>query len=207
MNKDLLLIFVKKPELGKVKTRLAESIGDMNALVIYKKLLLHTRYTVSKLKADKVIFYSESIQADDLWNDIGTKEGQIGINLGSKMENAFKSGFNKDYDRLVIIGSDCHEINHSIIDNAFEKLNSCDVVIGPSNDGGYYLLGMNKLHPLFSNKQWSHPTVLESTIKDCESQKLNVEMLQSLNDIDHLDDLLNSSLLEDTNLSLELNAD
>ena len=101
------------------------------------------------------------------------------------MKNAFELAFDKNAENVIIIGSDCPELTHEIILEAFEALKKFDVVIGPAVDGGYYLLGVSSYRPfLFDNKEWSTPTVFESTKADIEKHQLSLYELPVLSDID-----------------------
>ena len=186
MTKEALIIFVKNPELGKVKTRLAATVGDKKALEVYKKLLEHTCQVTKNISQDKWVFYSERIDNNDLWDDSHYhKTVQSDGDLGQKMLNAFNHCFEQGYESVCIIGSDMMEINESTIKKAFISLKADDVVIGPAKDGGYYLLGMNKLHSsLFQNKQWSTESVLSDTLLNIEQLKLSCTKLETMNDID-----------------------
>lgn len=118
-----LIIFVKNASLGKVKTRIANSIGDENALKIYQRLLQHTHLITKSTLADKYVFYAEQINNNDLWETgIYKKELQAGSDLGERMKNAFGTIFSKGYKEVVIIGSDCYELNTEIIQHAFNAL-------------------------------------------------------------------------------------
>ena len=191
MSKSLLIIFVKNPELGKVKTRLAASVGDETALAIYYQLLRKTREVTEPIPVDKVVYYSERTDPNDLWeNDYYQKACQQGADLGERMKNAFQKSFSEGYERVCIIGSDCMEISSSLIKQAFEKLQNSDAVIGPSQDGGYYLLGMNQFIPqLFENKAWSTDAVFSATLDDLNALSLNHCELPVLSDIDTAEDL------------------
>ena len=190
-NKKALLLFTKNPELGKCKTRLAKTIGDVRALEIYIKLLEHTREIVIPVDVDKFVFYSENVEKEDDWdNAVFQKRVQNGDDLGQKMQNAFRELFQLNYDSVCIIGSDCYELNSETINQSFIALESKDVVIGPTYDGGYYLLGMKKLHAaLFENKNWSTETVYSDTITDFEQLGLSYSNLVKLTDIDEEKDL------------------
>ena len=190
-NKKALLLFTKNPELGKCKTRLAKTIGDVKALEIYIKLLEHTREIVIPVDVDKFVFYSENVEKEDDWdNAVFQKRVQNGDDLGQKMQNAFRELFQLNYDSVCIIGSDCYELNSETINQSFIALESKDVVIGPTYDGGYYLLGMKKLHAaLFENKNWSTETVYSDTITDFEQLGLSYSNLVKLTDIDEEKDL------------------
>jgi rSAM/selenodomain-associated transferase 1 len=189
MNKNLILVFVRNPELGKVKTRLAKTIGDKDALKIYTILLQHTESVLHKVSSDKVVYYSEEIQSNDLWdNALYQKKLQKGADLGARMQNAFETAFKDTYEKVVIVGSDLFDLNPNHIKEAFTALENHEVVLGPSLDGGYYLLGMKKMNPtVFKNKQWGTDSVLESTLKNLNQQ--NVKLLEALNDIDTFEDL------------------
>jgi len=189
MNENLTLVFVRNPELGKVKTRLAKTIGDKDALKIYTILLQHTESVLHKVSSDKVVYYSEEIQSNDLWDNVlYQKKLQKGADLGARMQNAFETAFKDTYEKVVIVGSDLFDLNPNHIKEAFTALENHEVVLGPSLDGGYYLLGMKKMHPaVFKNKQWGTDSVLESTLKNLNQQ--NVKLLEALNDIDTIEDL------------------
>jgi hypothetical protein len=109
------------------------------------------------------------------------------------MSIAFKNAFQGGAPKVVLIGSDCAELTKDIIENAFQALEHSDVVIGPSFDGGYYLLGMSSFEPdLFENIAWSTPSVFEQTIAKAGQLHLSIAMLPRLNDIDTQEDLRQS---------------
>lgn len=174
-SEELLIIFTRNPELGKVKTRLAKDIGDEAALALYRFLLEHTVSVTASLKVDKQVFYSEKIQEDDIWNSaIFSKRLQQGLDLGQKMENAFREAFSENYKSVVIIGSDLYDLETKDLENAFFQLKTHDAVIGPAKDGGYYLLGMKSLNSsVFKNKKWSTNTVFKETLKDLKNKNVN----------------------------------
>ena len=192
-SKNLLLIFTRNPELGKVKTRLAKTVGDKTALDIYLFLLQKTKEVTKSITCDKTVYYSEKIIEDDLWNRSNyQKREQFGKDLGEKMKNAIEDGFKKKYTKIIVIGSDLFDLKPSLINDAFEKLDNNDVIIGPAADGGYYLIGLKKLHlKIFENKNWGTSTVREDTLKNLE--KVNVHLLPMLNDIDVIEDIKNHS--------------
>lgn len=184
--KQGLIVFVRKAELGKVKTRLAATIGDQKALHIYKELLQHSFEIANAIDADKFVFYHSEFENNDLWTaERFFKFVQINNDLGKKMNHAFTSLFEKGYEKAVIIGSDCFELDATIVNEAFESLNYNDVVIGPAKDGGYYLLGMKKIHSfIFENKEWSTSTVYNDTMADFRNQQLSFYVLPVLTDVD-----------------------
>ncbi len=189
--KKLLIIFYRNPELGKVKTRLAVTVGDEKALAIYLALANHTRIVTENLLVDKVVFYSHHVDTEDNWgNEHFNKQAQHGNDLGERMLNAFNFGFLSGYKSICIIGTDCFELTPDILQEAFEKLNACDAVIGPAVDGGYYLLGMKATHSsFFQNKKWSNENVCEETIEDFKKSNLSYEVLPTLTDVDEEKDL------------------
>ncbi len=193
MKTNALIIFVRNPELGKVKTRLAKTVGNEKALKVYKDLLLHTMLETTNLDCDKFVFYDENIEKNDIWSVTTFKKNmQFGVHLGAKMQNAFQHIFDLGYKRCIIIGSDLFELEANHINNAFNKLERNEVVIGPAEDGGYYLLGLKKLIPsIFRNKDWGTSTVLFDTLNDLEKYK--IDFLETLNDIDTFEDLEKSN--------------
>jgi len=194
MNKKrLLIIFVKNPELGKCKTRLAATIGDEKALNFYKNMLVRTKEVAEKASVDKAIYYSSFVDKDDLWSNLPPFAKHLqnqDPDLGAKMQSAFEEAFEAGYESVCVIGSDCYALDEKVIEEAFKSLATQDAVLGPSNDGGYYLLGMNKLHPaLFTNKEWSTESVAAATIHDFKNLNLNYSLLDELTDIDNEEDL------------------
>ena len=188
--KKAIIIFVRNPELGKVKTRLAKEIGDKETLQVYIELLQHTHDITSDLDCDRFVYYADYINNNDLWESENFEKSlQEGESLGNRMMVAFFELFQQGYSKVVIVGSDCPELTTFVIEDAFDKLDATDVVIGPSSDGGYYLLGLTQLIPeLFKNKQWSTDTVLADTIKDTVNLRKSCSFLTELSDIDTADD-------------------
>ena len=195
MSNSLIMVFVRNPGLGRVKTRLAKTIGDQAALEIYEILSKHTAKIISEIDSDKLIFYSEKIQDNDIWTVINCKKQiQTKGDLGEKMLDAFQYGFSLGYKKIIIIGSDLYSLRPKHIESAFEQLENYDVVIGPALDGGYYLLGLNSVIPeIFKQKQWSTSSILKDTLSDLK--KFNVNLLKPLNDIDTYEDLKKEPLL------------
>lgn len=189
MNDALLLIFVKKPVAGNVKTRLAASIGDEKALTVYQSLLNHTQKIVEQADVHAHVYYADEPAADDNWNAF-EKRQQSGHDLGERMASAFRDGFNAGFRRIVIIGSDTFDLLPEHLHKAFDLLRQTNTVIGPALDGGYYLLGMNLYIPeLFLHKKWSTESVCRATIEDIQQQQFTYRLLPVLNDIDTVDDL------------------
>jgi len=189
MPKNLLLVFTRNPELGKVKTRLAKTVGNATALKIYIFLLKRTRDIAVKIAADKAVYYSVKIRENDIWDaSIFQKHQQVGEDLGIRMLHAFKNGFKAGYKKVIIIGSDLYDLTSETIENAIIALENNEIVIGPAEDGGYYLLGMNSLEEkIFKNKDWGTETVRKDTLEDLKDKK--VFLLGELNDVDVFEDI------------------
>nr|WP_249356182.1 TIGR04282 family arsenosugar biosynthesis glycosyltransferase [Maribacter sp. ACAM166] len=188
-SNNLLLIFTRNPELGKGKRRLAATVGDESALEIYQFLLNHTVKITSHLYAEKLVYYSEEIWEKDIWdNSRYGKKLQQGKDLGVRMSNAFQEGFQNRFQKIIIIGSDMFDLSQEDIENGFKALETNDFVVGPAEDGGYYLLGMKKFVPqLFKDKDWGTETVLKDTITDLKSEK--IALLDTRNDVDYYEDI------------------
>ena len=201
-SKNALIIFTRNPELGKVKTRLATTIGNQSALEIYKFLIEHTVRITSPVNADRYVFYSENIQQNDAWDPKEyRKELQNGNDLGERMKNAFDILFKKGYQKVVIVGSDIHELGSKDIEDSFIALDKNHYVIGPAKDGGYYLLGMTQFNKkLFENKTWGTATVFNDTIIDLKEN--NVALLSEKNDIDIYDDIKNDAVFNQFLISI-----
>lgn len=187
----VLMVFVRNAVLGKVKTRLAATVGEHKALEIYLDLLQYTRNVSKEVSAHKVVYYSDAIEENDAWFKEGFEQKtQHGIDLGQRMKNAFQEQIEAGFSKVIIIGSDCLEITSDIIKNAFAALDDKDVVVGPAKDGGYYLLGMKEVYSsFFQNKVWGSSCVMASTLQNMMDAKLSFELLPILNDIDEEKDL------------------
>lgn len=192
MTESLLIVFVKTPELGKVKTRLAKTIGNKAALEVYLELIKLTRNAIKEVSFDKRIYFSEIIDNDRWPND--SKYIQQGKDLGERMENAFQKGFQDGYKQIIIIGTDLPDINAALIISGFKALSKFDAVFGPALDGGYYLIGLSKFTPcIFKNKPWSQSNLLKETTTELNEKYIEFTTLETLNDIDTFEDLLTSN--------------
>ena len=193
MKKNLLIIFVKNAKLGKVKTRLAKTIGNEKALAIYHQLLEITEKATHEIVMDQRVYYSEEIEEKG-WEG-REKRIQEGGDLGARMKNAFEKGFNDGYTRIVLVGSDLPDLSKEIIENGFESLRDNEIVFGPAEDGGYYLVGMrNKEFSIFENKPWSTKGLLKKTTNELAESNTNYGLLKMLNDVDTYEDLKRTSL-------------
>lgn len=192
MTKELVIVFVKNIKLGKVKTRLAKTIGDVGAFEVYKELVAITEKATSNVAADKRIYFSDVV-INEKWQGF-EKFVQDGADLGFRMKNAFAKGFADGYERIVLIGSDLPDIKATHIESGLSALQDFDTVFGPAEDGGYYLIGLSKIHNcIFDNKPWSKPNLLQNTLKALESKNINYAILETLNDIDTFEDLMASN--------------
>ena len=183
---NILLIFIRNPELGKVKTRLARTLGDDEALRIYHLLLEKTRAAAIDCNAERWLMYSHFLDENDGWNPtLFQKKVQSDGDLGQRMEAAFQHALDAGAEKVVIIGSDCPTLTGAILDQAFAALDTHDLVIGPVPDGGYYLLGMRSLLPtLFRDMAWSTESVRATTLERIAAAGKTVAELPMLMDVD-----------------------
>ena len=188
------MVFIKDSSKYPVKTRLKTSIGKNKSIWVYNQILKKTALVLKNIKTDIAVFHYNSIISKNpfknfsKWNKI-----QIGENLGKKISNAFNWGFEKGYKKIIIIGSDLWDLNEEIINKGFLELNNNKVVIGPSIDGGYYLLGLNQKMPkIFEGIKWGTQSVLAETLKLLEHEPY---ILPELNDIDTFEDLITNPSL------------
>ena len=163
-----LLLFIKNPVPGKVKTRLAATVGPDRALELYLRMLAHTRNTALRTAASRLVFYSDFVDEQDDWRRPDfEKMLQRGTDLSLRMHHAIADAL-QHHSRAVLVGGDIPGLRADIIEAAFDALEEADVVIGPAEDGGYYLIGMSAPHPeIFENIQWSTPQVLSQTLERC----------------------------------------
>ncbi len=195
MSKSSLIVFLRYPEKGKVKTRLAETTSKEFALHWYKTCVDKIINELNKISnIDIYIFYSDIAERDKVIKWLGDKfiySHQDGKDLGTRMHNAFFKVLANNSGKVIIIGTDIPDLNQNIITDAFVRLDNNDIVLGPSIDGGYYLLGMKKLHnSLFDKIKFSTPTVLSETISKIDKLGLTFSLLPELQDIDIEDDLI-----------------
>ncbi|MDX1906674.1 MAG: TIGR04282 family arsenosugar biosynthesis glycosyltransferase [Bacteroidia bacterium] len=192
----LLLVFVKHPVPGQVKTRLAATLGHEKALMIYQDLLAFTCDIVLRAGYETHIYYGNEIPAGDLWARADLPRFlQSGADLGARMQQAFSAGFEAGYRRIIVIGSDCPYLSPEGLRAGFEALDQAAAVIGPALDGGYYLLGMKTWIPeVFQAKKWSTDTVLQDTLADLDRLGHTYALLPELGDIDEAGDLAGTFL-------------
>ena len=169
--KKIIILFTRVPKVGITKTRLYDFLTASEAVDIQKKLLKKLYYNLKKWNYDVKIFHSEDFNSDEYMRNILEDENlqfyyQSGNTLGDKMFNAINeiSKLNSN-SKILLIGSDVVGITEEILNNAFSSLDKNDVVINPTYDGGYYLIGMKKaIKEIFNIEQYGTNTVLENTL-------------------------------------------
>ncbi len=188
-----LLVFAKAPEPGRVKTRLARTIGEEKAAALYRRV---GRQVVDQLRGGPyrtVVCYAPA-DADD---SVRAWLGPHGVvfrpqgpgDLGARMAEAFDDAFD-DADRVCIVGTDAPEVDRAVVREAFRALERADLVLGPARDGGYYLMALRRPVPeLFRDVPWSTGDVLDATLERARCLGLDVTLLDERSDIDTADDL------------------
>ncbi len=187
-----LLIFLKYPTPGKVKTRLAQALGARAACEAYRMCVettldrLHTFHRETRLWIDP----PSAIAQTRRW--LGRRwayRPQQGRDLGHRLRHAVAGAFAEGAQRVVVIGTDSPWLDRGTIHQAFTALRGHDLVLGPSRDGGYYLIGVATLAPaIFSGIGWSTPRVLSQTLSKAKRLGLSVHRLPVGYDVDHVDD-------------------
>ena len=192
-QKNNLIIFTRYPVPGTTKTRLIPALGADGAAALQKQLTEHTLRQVQDLSAEVTIYFSGGTleQMQDWIGDEWHFQSQSGDDLGDRLINAIQNSKNEGYQRTVVIGIDCPEITSDILQQAFTALETNDLVLGEATDGGYYLVGLQRLIPeLFREITWGKETVLAETIQRAKNLQLSTKILQPLNDIDYPEDLV-----------------
>lgn len=196
--KPVLLIAAKNPLPGNVKTRLTPNLSHKQASELYACFLQDLVERVFSLtEFDTYISFSENSDTDleDLKKLLPYPnlkyQVQEGKDLGEKLKNSFKHFFNLGYKRIVIIGSDHPDLPLNILHKAFENLQKSNAVIGPANDGGYYLIGLSKPETeVFENIDWSTAVVFSQTIEKFADLKLSHDVLKVWSDVDDYEALI-----------------
>jgi len=196
MNKlAVLIVFAKAPVAGQVKTRLISDVGEQRATELYKKFLTITLETAEQAGFTEIQLWVSGDINHPYIKYLGntfhvTLHQQKGNDLGERMSNAFDSAL-AIYSNAVLIGSDCPSLLNSDLNTAVDYLeNGKDIVLGPAEDGGYYLIGMKKNKPeLFLDVNWGKETVFSETCTLIEKNNLNLGVLEKRADIDRVSDL------------------
>jgi rSAM/selenodomain-associated transferase 1 len=183
-----LIVFLRFPQLGKVKTRLASTLGHEVALSIYKDLLSLTLTAAADSGSAVYLFSEGGLPSYEERFPTFSYHLQSTGNLGLKMADAIAYVL-QFHSKAVVIGSDCPSLSASILRESFTILDTYDIVLGPAMDGGYYLLGCKKLYEtIFDDIQWSTPHVLAQTIEKIIAANLTYCLLTPLSDIDTEED-------------------
>jgi rSAM/selenodomain-associated transferase 1 len=196
-HRDCILVFLKYPEAGTVKTRLSVDIGDFHSVGIYRCFVLDLLSTIKRLERDLVLCVAPDGSIDKLHEWLGSEYAytfQQGDDLGQRMKNSFVDIFSKGYERAVLIGSDIPDLPLDIIHEAFGALGERDSVIGPAGDGGYYLIGFRQdtiVGEAFEGIEWSVYTVFNETVNILRRLGVSLHTLPEWYDVDTLDDLFN----------------
>jgi len=198
-TKQAIVLFGRYPELGCGKSRLAEELGAEQTLLLYQGMLADTAWKIGAVSGCTPIaaffagFEFESPPPDPLGRDPFSNfrlVRQSGSDFGTRLADSMKRPFDLGYERTVLLGADSPELEQADLELAIELLELHDVVLGPSEDGGYYLIGMNRHHPhLFEEMTWSTSAVFEQTVKRAEGTGLSVGFVSRYSDIDYFDDL------------------
>ena len=195
-TRECLIVFTRYPEPGKTKTRLIPVLGAEGAATLQRKMTENQLAEVKELQA----FYSLSVEVHFAGGNEQLMQNWLGSNLiyrrqsegdiGCRMASAFQASFAAGINGVVIIGIDCPDLNAQVIAQAFQALCQHDLVLGPAQDGGYYLIGLRRLIPeLFTGISWSTAEVLQQTLSIAQKLELAVALLPLLSDIDRPEDL------------------
>lgn len=184
--KTALIILVHDSVPSTVKTGKISIISAQESDAIRRQLLMHTQRVTIHLMADKFLFINEYSSGNNVWNKSGyIKRMQRGRGIGEIILNAFETVFSMGYSKVVLISSDSIETETSHLVQAFDNLDSYDIVIGPTQEGGYYLLGMKRMHRLlFKHKAWNTALLLQQTLDDVTQLRLTYHLQRVMNDVE-----------------------
>jgi len=198
---DHLLVFVKEPRPGAVKSRLAAALGPHLAAAVYKSLAEHvlSRTAPRGDEYEQRLFFAPATAAAAIaaWlpsvTALATGRAlvpQVDGDLGTRMCSAFEEAFGRGARRVALIGTDVPSLDREDVIGSFEDLDHHDVVLGPATDGGYSLIALKAAAPgLFRDVPWSTPRVLEVTLERAARRDLSVRLLRTLGDVDTVEDL------------------
>lgn len=186
----LLIVFIRAPRVGSVKTRLAAGMGAENACAAYRRMIDHLMPAVRASGFSVELRHTPDDAGDEVarWREPGWELAPQGAgDLGARLGRAFAASVAAGYKRTLVIGTDCPYVTSIDLRAAATALDTCAVVIGPALDGGYWLIGMRGLHPeLFRAIPWSSAGVMPTTLFRAQSGNLDVHRLRELEDIDTL---------------------
>lgn len=194
MSDRALIVFLKHPEPGTVKTRLIPVLGAEIAAELYRVLCEAVLAgTVPRPgEFERLVFFAPPEAAEQVrgWLPSVRLLPQAGGDLGARMGGASARAFDRGAERVALIGTDSPAVSRATVVEALEALDAADLVLGPAEDGGYYLLALRKPRPeLFDGMTWSTPVVLEETVARADTASLRVHLLAPLRDIDTPEDL------------------
>ena len=194
ISENLLIIFLKDPQPGNVKTRLADTIGKKQAALLYQAMVEDLLQNLQPPENFEILlmFWPPEMKPNiSKWLGSGIPlEAQTAGDLGNKMKRAFEEAFLKNYCRVILIGSDLPYLTTEFIQESFYRLEQSDLILGPTDDGGYYLIGLMEPQPsLFEDIPWSTPRVLHETLSNASKSGLTYYLLPRMQDIDTVDDL------------------
>jgi rSAM/selenodomain-associated transferase 1 len=190
-----IFIMTKFPEVGKVKMRLAESVGEEAATSLYRCFIQDTLTIVQSLDIPFHIAVHPPKSVEEFQEWLGPSFQYIqqkGMNLGKRLQNGFLAMFQKGYRQVIALASDSPDLPPEIVQNAISSLQTYRVVIGPASDGGYYLVGFSSdsfIREVFEDISWSTETVFQETLSRVESVTSKVYVLPEWSDIDTKSDL------------------
>ncbi len=187
--KDCLIVFAKEPQAGKVKTRLQGKLSQEDCAQLYKAFLQDTLELARAVPCEEKMLAYESLIEPKFLKAIAKDEfvfyKQRGTDLGQRLDNAFKFAKGRHNDKILIIGSDTPNLPVDYIKEAYVRLDKNDLVLGPSEDGGFYLIGFTQpCADLFSGVQWSADKVFEKTVSNAKNSGKKVAALKEWYDID-----------------------
>jgi rSAM/selenodomain-associated transferase 1 len=190
---NAIVVFAKFPESGKVKTRLGKQIGNDAAASLYKLFMAQTFRFTAQLDATCFVTVEPADRVAQ-FVDFVPKGCQVfaqeGPDLGQRLIHAFDFVFSEISARVIALGTDSPTLPPEYVTEAFERLEYSDVVIGPAEDGGYYLIGVNQpQRALFEEVSWSSDSVLKATIERAQCTGLSYSLLPIWYDVDELDSL------------------
>jgi len=195
-RRERLIVFTRYPEPGKTKTRLIPTLGPVGAADLQRKMTEHLFNMVKDLAGQRNISLEVRFEGGTLeemkgWldNDLICQPQGDG-DLGMRLQRAFAEAFAAGYSRVVAVGADCPALSAETIGRAFELLKTATLVLGPAIDGGYYLVGLNRLSPeIFTDIPWGSDRVLAQTLGSARKLDMSVALLEPLSDVDRPEDL------------------
>ena len=184
---EKLLVFVKAPRPGAVKTRLAQTIGAVPACAVYRRIVATLLNHLRRFQAVELCFTPDNAMAEIQpwlkkgWQAAPQGDGDLGLRLHSAFERAFAAGA----QRVLAIGSDCPMVTAGLLHEAWGGLRSHDAVLGPASDGGYWVIGLRQAHSeLFHDIPWSTENVFGESLKRIHRAGLSIQVLRELSDVD-----------------------